>query len=107
MQIVNVNKNGEAVPVMVFKNVSKDGKERYSIGISKKIEDGDGKTKYDNTYIRAVFNKNAKIENKDRIYINNAILDFYNLEDKKSIFYIRVFDYTKCEEKQEENDLPF
>lgn len=51
---------------------------RYSIGISKKIND-----KWYNNYIPAKFKKGVNLANKTRIYVKNFWLDFYiNKEDK-------------------------
>lgn len=87
MQIKNTNKNGDNIPVMVFKNVNND-KTYYKIGLSKKNMEG----KYINGYVMAVFNKDVELDNKAKIILKNAILDFY-IKDKQTIPYIRVFDY--------------
>lgn len=62
---------------MIFRN-EKDGKVFYSIGLSKKNQDG----KYTSGYITCRFPKNANIENKTKIKILNAWLDFW-VDDKK------------------------
>ena len=62
---------------MIFRN-EKDGKVFYSIGLSKKNQDG----KYTSGYIACRFPKNANIENKTKIKILNAWLDFW-VDDKK------------------------
>ena len=62
---------------MIFRN-EKDGKAYYSIGLSKKNQDGT----YTSGYITCKFPKNANIENKTKIKILNAWLDFW-LDDKK------------------------
>lgn len=62
---------------MIFRN-EKDGKAYYSIGLSKKNQDG----KYTSGYITCKFPKNANIENKTKIKILNAWLDFW-VDDKK------------------------
>lgn len=104
MQIFNVNKKKEHIPVMVFKNKNNStGKDYYTLSISKK--DGD---KYVNGYIPAVFNKDVKLENKDRIILKNSTLDFYKTEEKETKYFIRVFEFDKLEPKETETDsLPF
>ena len=62
---------------MIFRN-EKDGKAYYSIGLSKKNQDGT----YTSGYITCKFPKNANIENKTKIKILNAWLDFW-VDDKK------------------------
>lgn len=62
---------------MIFRN-EKDGKAYYSIGLSKKNQDG----KYTSGYITCKFPKDANIENKTKIKILNAWLDFW-VDDKK------------------------
>lgn len=62
---------------MIFRN-EKDGKVFYSIGLSKKNQDG----KYTSGYIACRFPKNTNIENKTKIKILNAWLDFW-VDDKK------------------------
>ena len=62
---------------MIFRN-EKDGKAYYSIGLSKKNQDG----KYTSGYITCRFPKDANIENKTKIKILNAWLDFW-VDDKK------------------------
>ena len=62
---------------MIFRN-EKDGKAYYSIGLSKKNQDGT----YTSGYITCKFPKDANIENKTKIKILNAWLDFW-VDDKK------------------------
>ena len=62
---------------MIFRN-EKDGKVFYSIGLSKKDQNG----KYTSGYIACRFPKDANIENKTKIKILNAWLDFW-VDDKK------------------------
>ena len=102
MQIFNNKKKKEHLPVMVFKNKSKKtGKDYYTMGISHKVGE-----KYENGYIPCVFNKDAKIENKDKIIIKQASLEFYKNETETK-YYIRVYKYDKLEEKESEDSLPF
>ena len=62
---------------MIFRNEN-NGKVFYSIGLSKKNQDGT----YTSGYITCRFPKNANIENKAKIKILNAWLDFW-VDDKK------------------------
>ena len=62
---------------MIFRN-EKDGKVFYSIGLSKKNQDG----KYTSGYMPCRFPKEANIPNKTKIKILNAWLDFW-VDDKK------------------------
>lgn len=62
---------------MIFRN-EKDGKAYYSIGLSKKNQDGT----YTSGYITCRFPKEANIPNKTKIKILNAWLDFW-VDDKK------------------------
>ena len=62
---------------MIFRN-EKDGKVFYSIGLSKKNQDG----KYISGYMPCRFPKDANIGNKTKIKILNAWLDFW-VDDKK------------------------
>lgn len=62
---------------MIFRN-EKDGKVFYSIGLSKKNQDGT----YTSGYMPCRFPKEANIPNKTKIKILNAWLDFW-VDDKK------------------------
>ena len=99
MNIKNVNKNGENIPVIVFRN-DKEDKTIYNIGLSKKISIGD-KQEWENGYILAQFNKNIVIENKTKIILKNAILDFYINKNKQTVPFIRVFDFETISENKE------
>lgn len=114
MKILNTDINGNNIPVTVFKN-EKDGKTRFSIGISHKKQDGT----YENGYILAQFKKSLNAEqnlhNKDKIILNNAILDFWTDDKKNTNLKIFVFDYSMDSQENNENsfvtiddgDLPF
>lgn len=81
MNIINKDKNGNDIPVRVFKN--EQGK--YSIGISKK--DGD---KYINRYFPVEFLKDVEVENGTDIIIKHAFLTWFDWEyqDKKGTKWI-------------------
>lgn len=76
---------------MIFKN-EKDNKVSYSIGISKKKEDGT----YENGYIPVRFRKDIELDNQTKIKIKSAWLDFFKIE-KRTIPYIFINDFEKVE----------
>lgn len=95
---------------MVFCNVF-DGREYYSIGLSKKDRDGN----YENGYMPIQFRNGVRVTNQTRIVITKAWLSFYKDKNNKTVPYIFVSDFTKLEEGQLSNqfetitdsDLPF
>lgn len=100
MNIKNVNKNGENIPVMVFKN-DKNDRVIYNIGLSRKVTKDNEET-WQNGYILAQFNKDVDIENKTKIILKNAILDFYINKDNQTVHFIRVFEYEIVSEKKDD-----
>ena len=80
---------------MVFKN-EYNGKVFYSIGISKKNQDG----KYENGYINVRFKKDVELENQTKIKIKKAWIDFY-CKDRKTFPYIFVSEFEPVEEKKD------
>lgn len=80
----------------IYRN-ERDGKIAYSIGIAKKKEDGT----FENGYIPCRFKKDVELENKTKIKIKNAWLDFYKVE-KKTFIYVFINEFEKVENKQEE-----
>ena len=72
------------------------GKELYSIGISKKDMNG----KYVNGYISCRFKKDTHLKNKTTIMIKNAWLDFY-LKDKVTMPYIFINEFEILEESKD------
>ena len=100
MNIANEN------PVMVFKR-EYNGNVFYSVGLSKKNQDGS----YTNGYMPCQFKKEVAVEDKTKIYIKKAWLTFY-LKDKETKPYIFISDFitldeaitnSKPEQVQEEN----
>lgn len=75
MNIINKDRDGNNVPVRVFK--SEEG--RYSIAISKK--DGD---KYVNRYFPVEFLKDVELDNATDIIIKNAFLTWFDWSYKDS-----------------------
>lgn len=100
MNLRNTNKNGKDIPVTVFLN-GKDGKVFYSIGLYRKV--GENK-QYG--YINALFNKDEVLNNKDRIILKEASLDFYKKE-KETVPYIRVWKFEKVEGYLQNNNDDF
>lgn len=103
MNIQNVNKDGKNIPVMVFKN-DKNERVIYNIGLSRKIVK-DEEEKWQNGYILAQFNKDVDLENKTKIILKNAILDFYINKDNQTVPFIRVFDFAKLEDNSSEGQF--
>ena len=68
----------------VFRN-ERDDKVFYSIGLSKKKEDGS----FEKGYINARFKKDIDLKDKTKIKIKEAWLDFYKA-DKKTVPYIFI-----------------
>lgn len=68
----------------IFRN-EYEGKVSYSIGLSKKKEDGT----FENGYMPIRFKKGTELKDKTKIKIKEAWLDFYKA-DKKTIPYIFV-----------------
>lgn len=81
----------------IYKN-EKDGKVSYAIGLSRKKEDGT----FDLGYLPCRFKKDVKLENKTKIKIKQAWLDFYKVE-KKTFIYIFINDFEKAEQQQEKS----
>lgn len=73
---------------MIFRREQED-KISYSIGLSKKKEDGS----YEKGYIPVRFRKGTELKNQTRIKIQEAWLDFFKL-DKKTIPYIFINKFT-------------
>ncbi len=66
-----------------------DGKELYSIGLSKKDINGN----FINGYIGCRFKKDSHLKNKTTITIKNAWIDFYLTQDKKTVPYIFINEF--------------
>lgn len=90
-------------PYMVFR---KDGQygAMYSIGISKKNQDGS----YTNGYLPVRFRKGVILENKTTIYIKKSWLDFYIDKDKKTCIYVFINEFSTVDKVIEESkqDIP-
>lgn len=79
---------------MVFKNEN-DGKISYSIGLSRKKEDGT----YEKGYIPVRFKKDVELDNQTKIKIKNAWLDFFKIE-KRTLLYIFINDFEKVNKEE-------
>lgn len=73
---------------MIFKS-EHDDKVNYSIGLSRKLQDGT----YENGYMPVRFKKDVTVENKTKIKIKSAWIDFYKLENKTNPYiFINEFE---------------
>ena len=70
--------------VMVFAK-EYNGRTFYSIGLSKKLQDGT----YENGYMDVVFKKGVEVPNKTKINITEGWLTFYN-KDKRTVQQIFI-----------------
>ena len=77
---------------MIFRQ-EKDNKRFYSIGLSRKDQNGN----YINGYITAVFKKDVDIPNQTKIKIKEAWLGF-NVKDKKTYPHIFINDFEIVQE---------
>lgn len=84
---------------MVFRK-DYNGKPSYSLGLSKKDKDG----KFVNGYIKVNFKKGVELNNKSKIKIKNAWIDFYK-DNEKTIptIFINEFDIIEQPAKEVAN----
>lgn len=80
---------------MIFRQ-DKDGKRFYSIGLSRKDQNGN----FINGYMTVVFKKDVELENKTKIKIKEAWLGF-NVKDKKTYPHIFINDFEVVESGKE------
>lgn len=84
---------------MIFKN-ERDGKVTYSIGLSKKKEDNT----WERGYFPVRFRKDVTLEDKTKIKIKSAWIDFFKIE-KKTYLYIFINEFDKVnQEPQKDNN---
>lgn len=93
--------------IMIFKR-EYQGNTFYSVGLSKKKQDGN----YENGYMPCQFKKGVSLEDKTKIYIKHAWLSFYlkdipNSESKQTMPYIFINEFETLKQtieksKQEE-----
>lgn len=79
-------------PVMIFKK-EYQGRVFYSVGLSKKDRDGN----YINGYMSCRFKNNVSVEDKTKMYIKSAWVDFY-LKDKTTVPYIFINEFSTVDE---------
>ena len=73
---------------MIFKSVY-DDKVSYSIGLSRKNQDGT----FENGYMPVRFKKDVTVDNKTKIKIKNAWIDFYKVDNKTNTYlFINEFE---------------
>lgn len=86
---------------MIFK-YTKDDNAYYKIGLSRKDKDGN----YINGYMNCKFPKDANIEDKTKIKIHDAWIDFY-IKDKITYTYLFINKYEIVDDaKSEVKDIP-
>lgn len=103
--IKNVDKNGNDLPVRVYK----DEKGKYSIAISKKVGEDSSTTGYANKYFPVEFLKDVSVENKTEIIIKHAFMTWFdwNFEDKTGTkFIIKITAFDKVGETKLEDVTP-
>lgn len=92
MNIINLNKEGKNTPVKVFKN----DKGKYSIAISKKVND-----KYESKYFPVEFMKDVSLENGEEILIKHAFLTYFDWEyqdQKGTKWLIKITAFDKSDD---------
>lgn len=82
----------DKVKVVFRKDIN--NKASYSIGLSKKKENGE----YENGYIPCRFKKDVTLENQTKIKIKSAWLDFYKVE-KKTFIYLFINEFEKVDKE--------
>ena len=82
----------EERPVTVYRYDGQYGTS-YSIGVSKKNQDGT----YTKAFKPCKFRKDVELENKTEIYLEDAWEDFYQVE-KKIYWYVFINKFRKKEE---------
>ena len=90
-------------PKVVYKHTTDDGKEFYSLGLSKKKQDGTWET----GFISCRFKKDIKLEHKTKILIKGGWLDFY-VKDKTTtpFIFINEFEIVDKQENKQEVQVP-
>lgn len=105
MNVINVDKNGNNLPVRVYK----DDKGKYSIAISKKVGEDSSTTGYANKYFPVEFLKGVELENKTEIIIKHAYMTWFdwNFEEKTGTkFLIKITAFEKVGETKQDEVTP-
>ena len=76
-----------------------DGKVYYSIGMSKKRQDGS----YENGYMNVHFKKDVELQNKTKILIKQAWLDFYT-KNKQTVPYVFINEFETVSEQEDKKE---
>jgi len=100
MNVINIDKDKNNVPVRVYKN--ENGK--YSVAISKKVGE-----EYVNRYFPVEFLKDVSVENKTDIIIKHAYMSWYDWEheDKKgTTWLIKITAFDLANETQSDEVTP-
>lgn len=88
--MLSSNFSGE---VMIFMN-EREGRKSYSMGISKKLQDGS----YENGFMPVQFRKDVSLGNKTKIEIKKAWLSFYKTtEGNRTVPYIFIDNFEVAE----------
>lgn len=82
----------------IYKYTTKDGKEFYSLGLSKKKQDGT----YENGFINCRFKKDINLENKTKILIKGGWLDFY-VKDRITYPFIFINEFEIIQDDKQES----
>lgn len=85
-------------PKTIYKYTTKDGKEFYSLGLSKKKQDGS----YENGFINCRFKKDINLENKTRILIKKGWVDFY-VKDRITYPFIFINEFEIIQDDKQES----
>ena len=85
-------------PKTIYKYKTKDGKEFYSLGLSKKKQDGS----FENGFINCRFRKDINLENKTKILIKGGWLDFY-VKDRITTPFVFINEFEIVEDNKQEN----
>lgn len=98
MDLINVDKNGNNLPVRVYR----DDKGKYTVAIPKKVGE-----EYQNRYFPVEFLKGVELENKSEIIIKHAFMTWFDweYEDKKGTkFLFKITAFEQVESKQEKTE---
>lgn len=87
-------------PKTIYKYKTKDGKEFYSLGLSKKKQDGS----FENGFISCRFRKDINLENKTRILIKRGWVDFY-VKDRITYPFIFVSEFETVEQEEPKEEV--
>ena len=87
--------------VMIFRS-EYEGKVFYSIGLSKKNQDGS----FTNGYMSCQFKNGVNLANQTKIKIGKAFLTFYiNQKTKETKPYIMILDFTMSDNTTKNKDI--